>query len=132
MKFNSDLKFECHPKFDLHADIQPIAFRAATHGKLQARVSAIRGRIGQVPLELVIPFHKHGPVLIGRLGTIPFGIDAFEIAFDDARAALEGVLGTEGVHGHVKGSMDNCATAQVDGKCSGKVASVDISLQGDE
>ncbi len=122
MNLKAHIGVAAHPDVRLHARLKGFDFRVKGEAALTIATGAIRAEIGELPVRLAIPFHRHRRVVVGALGPCTLQIHPADAGIRITDVQLGGSLGgDEGIAGetHVQG---NCqAEIDIAGETPGKI-----------
>ena len=135
MKMKGQLAMESCPDFSVQAQTDPISFTTRARGSLVGQVSSICVRVGEIPINLTIPFLRRagGSHQIASIGSFGVTLSPFTVSVKGANMQLAGVLGTKkGINCHLHGKMNCKSKLNFNGKLFGKIANCSVDLPDDE
>ena len=135
MKVKGQLAMESCPDFSVHAETDPITFKTRARGSLVGQVSSICVRIGEIPINLTIPFLRGGGGTrqIASIGSFGLTLSPFTVAVKGADVQLAGVLGTKkGISCRLDGKVNCRSKLNFNGKLFGKIANCTIDLPNND
>ena len=134
MNFKGHLGMESCPDFAVQAKTEPIAFTTEAKGSLVAKVSSISVQIGEIPINLSIPFLRRagGIHTVASIGSFAIKLSPFTLAVEGANVQFAGVMGTKGITTHLEGQVGCKSKVSFNGKLFGKIANCSIDLPDDE
>jgi hypothetical protein len=122
MNMKGHIGIAAHPDLRLRTRIDRLGFAMQGAATLKLDTQTIRIEVGEIPLRLAIPFHRHRRVVAGSLGPFRLTVRPMEATLRIAEAHTSGTLGgEEGINAdlHCQG---NCkAEIELAGEAPGKV-----------
>jgi hypothetical protein len=122
MNLKARIGVAAHPDIRLHARLSGFDFGINGEAAINLATSTIHAEIGEVPLRLAIPFHRHRRVVAGTIGPFTLHIHPADADIRIANVQLSGSLGGgEGIVGdtHIQGSCR--AEVDIEGETPGKI-----------
>lgn len=134
MKLNGQLNMESCPGFSVQVKTEPLAFSTQANGSLVGQVSSIAVRVGEIPINLAIPFlrRKGGAHRVASIGSFGISLSPFTVSVEGANVQLEGILGTKGLSSHLEGKVDCKSKLNFNGKLFGKIANCSVDFPEDD
>ncbi|GAB4381255.1 MAG: hypothetical protein Kow0042_31730 [Calditrichia bacterium] len=134
MKFKAKSLMKSNPDFEMDTHFSPLDFNVSVKGSLETTIDTIGGRIGEIPVKMTIPFLKRpgGPVLIGSIGGFNIKLNPFKLKLEQAEVKFDGILGTEGLKGNLKGKVGCQTEMDVSGHASGRVGTFNVKFEETE
>lgn len=134
MNFKGQLGMESCPDFSVQANTEPIAFATRAKGSLVAQVSSIVVQVGEIPINLSIPFLRRagGTHTVASIGSFGVKLSPFTVAVEGANVQLAGVLGTKGITSHLQGKVGCQSKVHFNGKLFGKIANCAVDFPDDD
>jgi hypothetical protein len=122
MNMKGHIGIAAHPDLRLRARFDRLDFALQGAATVALGTQTIRIEVGEIPLRLAIPFHKHRRVVAGSLGPFRLTVRPIEATLRITEARTSGTLGgEEGISAdlHCQG---NCkADIELAGEAPGKV-----------
>ena len=133
MNFNGQLNMESCPGFSVQVKTEPVAFATQAKGSLVGQVSSIAVRVGEIPINLAIPFLRRqgGTHRIASIGSFGITLSPFTVSVEGANVQLEGMVGTKGINSHFEGKVDCKSKLNFNGKLFGKIANCSVEFPED-
>jgi hypothetical protein len=122
MNLKGVIGIAAHPDMRLRARLGQLNFTLEGGATLALATETIRLEVGEVPLRLAIPFHRHRRVVAGSLGPFHLTVRPIEATVRIAEALTVGTLGgAEGIEAELH-CQGNCkAEIEFAGEAPGKV-----------
>jgi len=129
MNFKSQIGVTAHPDLRLRTRLEKLDFVLHGDARVSIATGTIRAEVGEVPLRLAIPFHRHRRVVAGSVGPFRVTVHPIEATLHITDIRATGTLGgAEGIAGelHCQGncSADVSVTAEAPGKLKAAFESV--------
>lgn len=122
MNLKGHIGIAAHPDMRLRARVDRMDFALQGEATLAFGTQTIRIEVGEVPLRLAIPFHRHRRVVAGSLGPFRLTVRPIEATIRIAEARTAGTIGgEEGISAELH-CQGNCkAEIELAGEAPGKV-----------
>lgn len=95
MNLKGRIGIAAHPDLRLRTRFDRLEFALQSDATLAFGTQSIRVGVGEIPLRLVIPFHRHRGVIAGSLGPFNLTVRPIEANIRIADARCVGTLGGE-------------------------------------
>jgi hypothetical protein len=93
MNMKGRIGIAAHPDLRLRARMERLDFAMQGEATLAFGVGRIRVEVGEIPLRLAIPFHRHRRVVVGSLGPFQLAVHPVEAAVRVSDVRTAGTLG---------------------------------------
>lgn len=134
MGFSTHLGISGTPEFEVNIKAAPLAFQIGGEASLAVSAGPFSGHVGQIPLQVRVPFLKsnHGYVMAAALG--PFDVHLREVNATLRAFGVEfgGVLGREGIDCDLAGVVRCRMDVDVNGKLPGKIVEAAVKAVFEE
>jgi hypothetical protein len=130
MKFNSNIALQGNHGVKVDAKSDPITCSANGEANFKIATSPIRGHVGDIPLQLAIPFV--GLRTVAAIGAFAMRIDPCNAEVQAFGVRCHGVLGAEGMECHLNGTVAGKTTADLTGTIYGKFAKMLLELANED
>jgi len=122
MNIKALVDIAAHPDMRLRARVDRLDFAVEGKATLAVGTQTIRVAVGEVPLRLAIPFHRHRRVVAGSIGPFHLTVHPIEATIRITEARSAGTLGgAEGITGELHCQGDCKAEIELAGDIPGKV-----------
>lgn len=122
MNLKGRVTIAAHPDVRLRANVGKMEFQAHGGATIALATQRIELEVGEIPLHLIIPFHKHGRVLAGSLGPFRLSVLPADCTVRVTDVHVTSTLGgREGMTAELHLQGDCKADIELAGEAPGKI-----------
>ncbi len=130
MNLKGRIGIAAHPDLRLKAQVDRLEFALQSDATLAFGTQTIRIGVGEIPLRLAIPFHRHRAVVAGSLGPFNLTVRPVEASLRIADAHCTGTLGgAEGLTGELHCQGKCKAEIDFNAEAPGKVLKAAVEFE---